>query len=145
MSESIAHRGPDSHGSWLDGPVRIAHRRLAIIDLTETGRQPMGNEDATILLTYGGEIYNFRTLRAQLEAAGHRFHSQSDTEVIVHAYEEWGEKSVERLNGHFAYALWDSVKRRLFLARDRFGTRPLYYFTDAKRFIFGSEVKAWPR
>lgn len=142
MSEQIAHRGPDGHGSWVEGPVGLAHRRLAIIDLTETGRQPMGNEDASILVTYSGEIYNFRGLRAQLEALGHRFHSQSDTEVIVHAYEEWAEGSVERFNGHFAFALWDSVKRKLFLARDRFGTRPLYYFADGRRFIFASEVKA---
>jgi asparagine synthase (glutamine-hydrolysing) len=142
MNASIAHRGPDGHGSYLEGPVGLAHRRLAIIDLTETGRQPMGNEDGTVLITYSGEIYNYRELRSQLEPLGHRFRSQSDTEVIVHAYEEWGEASVSRLNGHFAYAIWDSRKRRLFLARDRFGTRPLYYFTDGKRFIFGSEVKA---
>ena len=142
MSEVIAHRGPDDHGSWIDGPVGIAHRRLAIIDLTAAGHQPMTNEDGTVLVTYGGEIYNYRTLRGELEALGHRFRSQSDTEVIVHAYEEWGEESVCRLNGHFAYAIWDVNKRRLFLARDRFGTRPLYHFTDGKRFIFGSEVKA---
>ncbi len=142
MNASIAHRGPDGHGTHLEGPVGLAHRRLAIIDLTETGRQPMGNEDGTVLITYSGEIYNYRELRSQLEPLGHRFRSQSDTEVIVHAYEEWGEDSVSRLNGHFAYAIWDSRKRRLFLARDRFGTRPLYYLTDGKRFIFGSEVKA---
>jgi asparagine synthase (glutamine-hydrolysing) len=142
MSASIAHRGPDGHGSYMEGPVGLAHRRLAIIDLTETGRQPMGNEDGKVMVTYSGEIYNYRELRSQLEPLGHRFRSQSDTEVIVHAYEEWGEASVGRLNGHFAYAIWDSGKRRLFLARDRFGTRPLYSFTDGKRFIFGSEVKA---
>ena len=143
MNKEIAHRGPDGHGAWIDGPVGLAHRRLAIIDLTETGRQPMRNEDGSVLVTYSGEIYNFRELRAELEATGrHTFHSQSDTEVLVHGYEEWGEESVCKLNGHFAYALWDSRRRRLFLARDRFGTRPLYYFTDGKRFIFGSEVKA---
>jgi asparagine synthase (glutamine-hydrolysing) len=135
MSEQIAHRGPDGHGSWVVGPVALAHRRLAIIDLTETGSQPMGNEDASVQVTYSGEIYNFLALRAQLEALGHRFHSHSDTEVIVHAYEEWAEDSVERFNGHFAFALWDSVKRRLFLARDRFGTRPLYYFADGRMFL----------
>ena len=143
MNKEIAHRGPDGHGAWIDGPVGLAHRRLAIIDLTETGRQPMRNEDGSVLVTYSGEIYNFRELRAELEATGrHTFHSQSDTEVLVHGYEEWGEESVCKLNGHFAYALWDSRRRRLFLARDRFGTRPLYYFTDGTRFIFGSEVKA---
>ena len=143
MNQEIAHRGPDGHGAWIDGPVGLAHRRLAIIDLTETGSQPMRNEDGSVLVTYSGEIYNFRELRAELEATGrHTFHSQSDTEVLVHGYEEWGEESVCKLNGHFAYALWDSHRRRLFLARDRFGTRPLYYFTDGTRFIFGSEVKA---
>jgi asparagine synthase (glutamine-hydrolysing) len=142
MSKAIAHRGPDGHGTWLEGPMGLAHRRLAIIDLTESGRQPMGNEDGSILVTYSGEIYNFRSLRSELEGCGHRFHSQSDTEVIVHAYEEWGEESVNRFNGHFAFALWDSRKRRLFLARDRFGTRPLYYLADGRRFIFASEVKA---
>ena len=142
MSKQIAHRGPDGHGTWVEGPVGLAHRRLAIIDLTESGRQPMGNEDASVLVTYSGEIYNFRSLRTELEALGHRFHSQSDTEVIVHAYDEWAEASVIRFNGHFAFALWDSTRRRLFLARDRFGTRPLYYFSDGRRFIFGSEVKA---
>lgn len=142
MNHEIRHRGPDGHGAWIDGEVGLAHRRLAIIDLTETGRQPMRNEDGSVQVTYSGEIYNFRQLRKELEAAGHSFHSQSDTEVLVHGYEEWGEDSVCKLNGHFAYALWDSRRRRLFLARDRFGTRPLYYFTDGKRFIFGSEVKA---
>ncbi|TME05241.1 MAG: asparagine synthetase B, partial [Chloroflexi bacterium] len=121
MNQEIAHRGPDGHGAWIDGPVGLAHRRLAIIDLTETGRQPMRNEDGSVLVTYSGEIYNFRELRAELEATGrHTFHSQSDTEVLVHGYEEWGEESVCKLNGHFAYALWDSRRRRLFLARDRF-------------------------
>jgi len=142
MNEVIAHRGPDGEGSWIDGPIGLAHRRLAIIDLTESGRQPMANEDGKVLVTYSGEIYNYLELRGELEAHGHTFHSHSDTEVLVHAYEQWGEDSVSRLNGHFAYALWDSRKQRLFLARDRFGTRPLYYLSDGKRFIFGSEVKA---
>ena len=142
MSERIAHRGPDGHGSWVEGPIGLAHRRLAIIDLSDAGRQPMGNEDASVLVTYGGEIYNFRTLRAQLEAAGHRFHSQTDTEVLVHGYEQWGDELVHHLNGHFAFALWDTVKQKLTLARDRFGTRPLYYFNDGRTFVFGSEVKA---
>ncbi len=142
MSEVIAHRGPDGQGSWIDGPIGLAHRRLAIIDLTESGRQPMANEDGSVLVTYSGEIYNYLALRGELEEQGHRFHSHSDTEVLVHAYEQWGEDSVSRLNGHFAYALWDSRKRRLFLARDRFGTHSLYYIADGRRFIFGSEVKA---
>jgi asparagine synthase (glutamine-hydrolysing) len=142
MNEVIAHRGPDGHGTWIDGPVGLAHRRLAIIDLTESGRQPMANEDGTVLVTYSGEIYNYLALRGELEGLGHRFHSHSDTEVLVHAYEQWAEDSVSRLNGHFAYAIWDSRRKRLFLARDRFGTRPLYHLTDGRRFIFGSEVKA---
>ncbi len=142
MSEVIAHRGPDGHGTWVEGPVGLGHRRLAIIDLTESGRQPMTNEDGTVLVTYSGEIYNYLALRAELEALGHRFHSHSDTEVLVHGFEEWGEASVERLNGHFAYALWDSRRKRMFLARDRYGTHALYWLADGRKFLFGSEIKA---
>lgn len=142
MSVAIRHRGPDGHGTWTDGPVGLAHRRLAIIDLSDAGRQPMANEDGAVMMTYGGEIYNYLELRKELEALGHRFSSHTDSEVIVHGYEQWGEESVCRLNGHFAYALWDARKRRLFLARDRFGTHPLYHYSDGKRFLFASEVKA---
>ena len=142
MSATLSHRGPDGDGLWVDGSVGLAHRRLAIIDLTPTGRQPMSNENGDVLVTYNGEIYNFQSLRVTLEAHGHQFHSQSDTEVIVHAYEEWGEQCVERFNGHFAFALWDKRARKLFAARDRYGVKPLYYYRDGAQFIFASEIKA---
>jgi asparagine synthase (glutamine-hydrolysing) len=142
MNKSIAHRGPDDEGSWIDGPVGLGNRRLAIIDLSPAGHQPMTNEDGSVVITYTGELYNFLELRGLLEAAGHRFRSNSDTEVLVHAYEEYGPQCVERFNGHFAFAIWDGIRRRLLLARDRFGTHPLYYREDRGRFTFGSEVKA---
>ena len=142
MSATLQHRGPDSDGIWADGPVGLGHRRLAIIDLSPTGHQPMGNEHGDVLIVYNGELYNYQKLRAELQGAGHRFHSKSDTEVIVHAYEEWGSACLERLNGHFAFAIWDSRHSQLLLARDRFGTRPLYYYFDGAKFLFGSEIKA---
>jgi asparagine synthase (glutamine-hydrolysing) len=142
MSEALAHRGPDSDGAWIDGPVGLGHRRLAIIDLSPAGHQPMGNETGDIVIVYNGELYNFQKLRVELESVGHRFHSSSDTEVIVHAYEEWDEACLERFNGHFAFAIWDSQRKRLFLARDRFGVKPLYYTFDGARLLFGSEIKA---
>jgi asparagine synthase (glutamine-hydrolysing) len=142
MNASMAHRGPDDEGSWSDGPVGLANRRLAIIDLSEAGHQPMTNEAGDLVITYTGELYNFRELRARLEEAGHRFRSRSDTEVIVHAYEEWGAACLDRFNGHFAFAIWDARTRTLFLARDRFGTHGLYYSSTSGRLIFGSEVKA---
>jgi asparagine synthase (glutamine-hydrolysing) len=142
MSAALAHRGPDGEGVWTDGPVGLGHRRLAIIDLSPTGHQPMGNETGDILIVYNGELYNFQKLRGELEGAGHRFHSSSDTEVIVHAYEEWGESCLDRFNGHFAFAIWDTLRKRLFLARDRFGVKPLYYHYDGARLLFGSEIKA---
>jgi asparagine synthase (glutamine-hydrolysing) len=141
-ARSIAHRGPDDEGLYLDGPVGLAHRRLSIIDLSASGHQPMSNEDGTVWLTYNGEIYNFRELRRLLEARGHRFTSHTDSEVLVHGYEEWGEKLLERLNGIFAFAIWDGRRRRLLLARDRFGTKPLYIRHGRDRLLFGSEIKA---
>ena len=141
-ARSIAHRGPDDEGIHVDGPVGLAHRRLSIIDLSASGHQPMSNEDGTIWLTYNGEIYNFRDLRRLLEARGHRFASHTDSEVLVHGYEEWGEKLLERLNGIFAFAIWDRRERRLLLARDRFGTKPLYLRRQRNRLLFGSEIKA---
>jgi asparagine synthase (glutamine-hydrolysing) len=141
-ARSIAHRGPDDEGLHLHGPVGLAHRRLSIIDLSESGHQPMSNEDGTIWLTYNGEIYNFRELRRLLEARGHRFVSHTDSEVLVHGYEEWGVKLLDRLNGIFAFAIWDSRERQLLLARDRFGTKPLYLRRESRRLLFGSEIKA---
>jgi asparagine synthase (glutamine-hydrolysing) len=141
-ARSIAHRGPDDEGVHLEGPVGLAHRRLSIIDLTDSGHQPMTNEDRTVWLTYNGEIYNFRELRKLLEAVGHRFISHTDSEVLVHGYEEWGIKLLDRLNGIFAFAIWDGRRRQLLLARDRFGTKPLYLRRDSRRLLFGSEIKA---
>lgn len=142
MTRAIAHRGPDGEGHFADGPVGLGHRRLAIIDLSEAGRQPMGNEDGSVIITYNGEIYNFQKLRMELEGRGHRFHSRTDTEVVVHAYEEWGTECLSRFNGLFAFALWDGRRQVLFLARDRFGIKPLYYTFQGGRFRFGSEIKS---
>lgn len=142
MSASLAHRGPDSDGIWTDGAIGLGHRRLAIIDLTPAGHQPMSNETGDVLIVYNGELYNYQNLRVELEAAGHRFHSRTDTETIVHAYEEWGPACLERFNGMFAFAIWEKRQRKLFLARDRFGVKPLYYYCDGAKFVFASEIKA---
>src|SRR5919112_4004371 len=141
MRDVIAHRGPDAAGSWLDGHAALAHRRLSIVDLA-TGSQPLGNEDGTIQIVFNGEIYNHADLRPELEAAGHRYHTRCDTEAIVHAYEEWGDDCVHRFRGMFAFALWDAPRRRLLLARDRLGIKPLYWTVRDNRLIFGSEIKA---
>lgn len=142
MTDIIAHRGPDGQGHYFDGPVGLGHRRLAIIDLSPSGHQPMANETGEIVITYNGEIYNFPKLRVELEARGHQFHSRSDTEVIIHAYEEWGEGCVEQFDGMFAFAIWDSPRRRLFVSRDRYGVKPLYWYCQNNVFIFASEIKA---
>jgi asparagine synthase (glutamine-hydrolysing) len=141
MSNQIVHRGPDDEGSFLQENVGLAIRRLSIIDL-QTGQQPVTNEDGTVWLVYNGEIYNHRELRKQLEARGHQYRSRSDTETIVHLYEEFGEDCVERLRGMFAFALWDARRRRLFAARDRLGIKPFYYTYTATSFLFGSEIKS---
>jgi asparagine synthase (glutamine-hydrolysing) len=141
MSRSIAHRGPDDAGHWAGDGVGLASRRLAILDLSPLGHQPMRSSDGTVLLVYNGELYNFRELAAELESRGHRFVSRSDTEVVLHAYEEWGAACVERFNGMFAFAVWDGRRRELLLARDRFGIKPLYYALHDGRLLFGSEVK----
>jgi len=142
MSERLAHRGPDGEGSYIDGKAGLVHRRLAIIDLTEDGRQPMENEDGSLRLVFNGEIYNYRELRDELLAAGHRFRSHSDTEVILHAYEQWGPDCLSRFNGMWAFALWDRKKEELFCARDRFGIKPFYYTEVGGSFLFASEIKA---
>lgn len=140
MIAPMAHRGPDGRGVHLDGNIGLGHCRLSIIDL-DTGAQPMANEDETIWIVFNGEIYNFHSLRDRLLAKGHVFRSQSDTEVILHAYEQFGEDCVNELRGMFAFAIWDSRRRRLFLARDRVGIKPLYYCQTAKGFWFASELK----
>jgi asparagine synthase (glutamine-hydrolysing) len=142
MTDSLRHRGPDGEGLYVDGPIGLGHRRLAIIDLSPAGQQPMANATGEVLITYNGEIYNFQTLRVQLEALGHRFRSQTDTEVAVHAYETWGRHCVDRFNGMYAFAIWDGPQRCLFLARDRYGIKPLYYMRVGQTFLFASEIKA---
>ncbi|MGV3722821.1 MAG: asparagine synthase (glutamine-hydrolyzing) [Actinomycetota bacterium] len=136
------HRGPDGSGTWADGYCALGHRRLAIIDLTDSGRQPMCNEDATVWITFNGEIYNFQSLRTELEGLGHQFHSRTDTEVILHAYEQWGSACVRRLRGMCAFAIWDQKARRLFAARDRVGKKPFFYTTQGDRLYFASELQA---
>jgi asparagine synthase (glutamine-hydrolysing) len=141
MAASLAHRGPDGEGLHVDGPVALGHRRLSIIDLSEAASEPMTNEDGTLWLVFNGEIYNFRELRRRLEGR-HRFRSQGDGETILHLYEEKGDAAVAELDGMFAFALWDSKKRRLLLARDRAGKKPLYYHDGPRVFAFASEVKS---
>jgi asparagine synthase (glutamine-hydrolysing) len=141
MTDTIKHRGPDDEGFYFDNSVGFGHRRLSIIDI-EGGHQPMTNEDETIWIVYNGEIYNYLELRRDLAGKGHKFKTHSDTEVIIHLYEEYGEKCLERLNGMFAFALWDKTKKRLFAARDRLGIKPFYYYFDESEFIFVSEIKA---
>jgi asparagine synthase (glutamine-hydrolysing) len=141
MNATMVHRGPDSAGAFVDGPVGLAARRLAIIDL-EHGDQPLSNEDGTVTVVQNGEIYNHEALRSALETAGHRFRTRSDTEVLAHAYEEWGPPFVERLRGMFALALWDARERRLVLARDRFGIKPLFWAEAGGALAFASELKA---
>ena len=142
MNETQFHRGPDEGGLHLEPGVGLAHRRLSIIDLS-SGQQPLFNEDHSVVVTYNGEIYNFPELTEELKARGHQFRTHCDTEVIVHAWEEWGQGCVERFRGMFAFAVWDRNRRQLFLARDRLGIKPLYYaLLDDGRFIFGSELKS---
>ncbi len=141
MCASIAHRGPDGDGVWSDGPIGLGHRRLAIIDLTPSGHQPMCNETNDVVIVFNGELYNHLDLRIELEAAGHHYHSRSDTETVIHAYEEWGTACLNRFNGMFAFALWDKRTKTLLLARDRFGVKPLYYHENSDRIVFGSEIK----
>ena len=144
MVERQRHRGPDDRGTWVssDGRVGLGHARLSILDVSSAAHQPIANETGDVHLTYNGEIYNFPELRAELEKAGHRFVSRTDSEVVVHGYEEWGDDMVRRLRGMFAFAIWDEPKQRLLLARDRIGIKPLYYALDGDAFHFASELKA---
>lgn len=142
MTDAIAHRGPDGEGFYTDSFLGFGHRRLAIIDLSPAGHQPMMTADKQFIITYNGEIYNFQELRIELEELGHHFHSRTDSEVALKAYVQWGEKALDRFNGMFAFAVWDKTKQELFLARDRYGIKPLYYTLKGNKFIFGSEIKA---
>jgi asparagine synthase (glutamine-hydrolysing) len=142
MADAIAHRGPDGEGFFIDGSLGLGHRRLAIIDLSPAGHQPMQSADGRFVLSYNGEIYNFQELRLELEARGHRFRSRTDSEVVLLALAEWGPAALARFNGMFALALWDRRERRLVLARDRYGVKPLYYCRRDEGLWFGSEIKA---
>jgi asparagine synthase (glutamine-hydrolysing) len=141
MADAIQHRGPDDEGFFVSGQVGLGFRRLSIIDL-QTGHQPLSNEDGSVWIVFNGEIYNYQELRTFLQAKGHVFKTQTDTEVIVHLYEELGEKCVEKLRGMFAFAIWDERNKTLFLARDRVGIKPLYYWLSERSLIFASEIKA---
>ncbi len=142
MTAAIAHRGPDGDGFYHAPGIGLGHRRLAIVDLAG-GDQPLFNEDRTVCVVFNGEIYNFQPLISELSALGHVFRTRCDTEVIVHAWEEWGERCLDRFNGQFAFALWDERRETLFLARDRLGEKPLYYsFLNGGRLLFASELKS---
>jgi asparagine synthase (glutamine-hydrolysing) len=142
MTESIRHRGPDDGGIWIEGPVGLGSRRLAVIDLSPKGHQPMTNEDGSLVIVFNGEIYNFQSLRADLAARGHQFRSDTDTETILHAYEEHGIDSLKLLRGMFAFAIWDRRRKSLFVGRDRLGKKPMYYRAGRESFSFASEPKA---
>lgn len=142
MTDAIAHRGPDGEGFYTDSFIGLGHRRLAIIDLSPAGHQPMLTRDNRYAISYNGEVYNFQELRLELEALGYQFRSRTDTEVVLYAYAHWGSACVNRFNGMFALAIWDKSRQELFLARDRYGIKPLYYFQQGAKFIFASEQKA---
>lgn len=142
MTDAIAHRGPDGEGHYVDGPLGLGHRRLAIIDLSPGGHQPMATPDGRYVISYNGELYNYNELRIELEAQGHRFHTRSDTEVMLKALAHWGTTAFNKFNGMFALALWDRQSKELLLARDRYGIKPLYYALVNGKFLFGSEIKA---
>lgn len=142
MGNAIAHRGPDASGEYIDDSVGLCHRRLSIIDLSESGKQPMYSNDGKYVIVFNGEIYNFQELREELEADGVSFNTKTDTEVILALYQKEGEQLLHKLNGMFAFALWDIENKHLFLARDRLGKKPLYYYDDGEHFVFASEIKA---
>src|SRR6202047_411150 len=141
MNQQIVHRGPDDDGFFVEENVGLAMRRLSIIDI-RTGHQPITNENQTLWIVFNGEIYNHQELRKDLEPRGHRYRTKSDTETIVHLYEQYGDDCVRHLRGMFAFAIWDRSTRSLFIARDRLGIKPLYYYYDGKTLLFGSEIKA---
>lgn len=142
MTAMLSHRGPDGQGLYIDDFIALGHRRLAILDLSPLGSQPMVSDDKNYAITYNGEIYNYLEIKADLESLGHQFRSHSDAEAVLHAYIEWGDKCVHRFNGMFAFAIWDRPRQELFLARDRYGIKPLYYCFRGKNFLFASEQKA---
>jgi len=143
-TDFLAHRGPDDTGLFFDDEygIGLGHRRLSIIDLSDAGHQPMQSQKGDAVIVYNGEIYNFKTIRLQLQETGHQFTSNSDTEVILKAYQQWGAKCLDRFVGMFAFAIWDKTSQTLFIARDRLGIKPLYYFFNGQTLLFGSELKA---
>lgn len=143
MMERIRHRGPDAEGRYVDADIALGHRRLSIIDLTDNGRQPIKNEDGTMILVLNGEIYNYQELRAELLAAGHIFRTETDSEAVLHGYEEYGAEILQKVRGMFAFVIWDTQKKKLFGARDFFGIKPLYYAQMGESFLFGSEIKSF--
>jgi len=142
MNQTMLHRGPDGDGMWVDTHIGLAHRRLSIIDLSAHGHQPMMCETGRYIISYNGEVYNFREIRITLEALGHQFHSGTDTEVVLKAFAQWGHQAIPKLNGMFAFAIWDQQEKRLTLARDRYGVKPLYYTVVNQQLLFASEIKA---
>ncbi len=142
MMEVIAHRGPDDEGSFFSSNIGLGHKRLSIIDLTEAGHQPMVSEDGLLTIVHDGQVYNSPEIRQELERSGYRFHSNTDTEVILYSYRKWGIDCLKRFNGMWAFAIWDEQNRELFCARDRFGVKPFYYYCNGKVFVFASEIKA---
>lgn len=142
MADAIAHRGPDGEGQYADGPCGLAHRRLAILDLSAAGHQPMATADGRFVMTYNGEVFNYQELRVELEALGWSFKSRTDSEVVLKSFAQWGAECLARFNGQFALAIWDKMTHSLFLARDRYGIKPLYYWQEDRRLIFASEIKA---
>ncbi len=142
MTDSLVHRGPEGQGQYIDDNIGLGHRRLAIIDLTPAGHQPMQTSDGRYTITYNGEIYNFKEIRIELQSLGVQFHSNTDTEVVLKAYAHWHEACVHKFNGMFAFAIWDKKSKKLFIARDRYGIKPLYYYREDHYFVFGSEIKA---
>ena len=142
MTGVLKHRGPDGEGFYLHGNIGLGHRRLKIIDLSENGKQPMSSEDRTVWVTYNGEIYNYKDLTFELLARGDIFNSSTDSEVIVHAFEEWGIQCVSHFNGMFSFAIYDEKEKALYLVRDRLGIKPLFYHASGQQLIFASEIKA---
>ena len=143
MTDAIVHRGPDDEGQWTEGAVGLGHRRLSILDLSRAGHQPMMSVSKRYVLSYNGEVYNFKELRIELESSGYQFHSNTDTEVVLNAWDCWGVDALNRFNGMFAFAIFDRQEKTLILARDRYGIKPLYYTNAGGSILFGSEVKAF--
>ena len=142
MTNAIIHRGPDGKGHYINNNVGLGHRRLAIIDLSPSAHQPMQTVDKRFTITYNGEVYNFKSIRTELESKGYQFHSNTDSEVVLNAYVEWGKDCVHKFNGMFAFAILDTQNQTIFLARDRYGIKPLYYGFFGNTFLFASEQKA---